>query len=87
MTTFYTLLIATDTNSTPYAACYIQVPCTWVPTFQATPSTTALGLSGSKQGGVYSKTVSTWRMTFWVFQAPEGRIRALTAKITIPRLR
>jgi hypothetical protein len=51
----YTLLIATDANATPYAACYVQAPCACVPTFQATPSTTALGLSGSKQGGVYFK--------------------------------
>ena len=55
MTTFDTLLIATDANATLYAACYVQVPCAWVPKFQATPSTRALGVSGSKQGGVYFK--------------------------------
>jgi len=68
-------------------SCYIQAPCAWVPTFQATPSTRALGLSGSKQVGVYFKTDSTWRMAFWVFQVPEGAICALTAKLTVPRLR
>jgi hypothetical protein len=55
VTTFYTLLNAIDANATPYAACYIQAPCACVPTFQAMPSTRALGLSGSKQVGVYFK--------------------------------
>ena len=71
--TFHTLLIATDANAMPHAACYVQAPYAWVPKFQATPPTRVLGFSGSKEG----------RMAFWVFQALEGAIRALTAKITV----
>lgn len=56
MRTFYTLFIATDANATPYAACYVQVPCACVEKFQATPSARALGLSGLEQGGVFSKS-------------------------------
>jgi len=37
--------------------------------------------------GTLQRQNRLWRMAFGVFPAPEGAIRALTSKITVPRLR